>query len=1185
MVLSGLTSPNFPMDQEEKSQQLKNAIVALEAQRTILGDLVVEASISALQKEIASLRPAYIEERKLVSILFCDIVGSTRIAADRDPEVVLTIVNGALQEMNQAIEFFGGTVSRYMGDGILAIFGAPKAQERHAEQAIRAGLAIQDRMAVYADQLRQEHDLPNFQARVGINSGHVVGGVVGGEHGEYTVIGDAANLASRFEAAAPPGAVLVGESTYHLAGGERILDTEALVPIAVKGSLKAQRVYLVKRLHAFPKLIGAAQAPLTGRSSEMTTLQESFQRINEQQTLAFIQVIGPAGIGKTRLRREFTAWLESSPIPHHLYLARALTFSGSTPYALASSLLKAAMNIVDTDTLEQRRENLLAGWQEIGSLSEEHLHGLAALTAVNLEKNSLDDLDPQARRDVIFESFITFWQRQAEQSLLVLVLEDTHWADELSLDLLEKLADALRNTGLLLIFISRPARRQEGRYLTLKSRLDKAFLSPIILKELDLGQTGRLVKGLLAFNEVPLDLIRGIDDKAQGNPFFIEEIVNSLLEDGSLMNQDGAWVLTKDMAAVQVPDTIQGVLATRIDRLEQDDKQILQYAAIIGRSFAQKVLAGLFEREIEGPLESLRERDFIVKSGRMALEDDWDWLFRHVLVQEVAYESVLIEIRRKTHYRIALNLESIAQDRVDELAPTMAHHFQYGQQWDRAIFYLVQAAEHAAQMFALQDALSFFDRAIDLGEAHPREIPPNTLLDIFEKRGDARALAYEFDSAEVDFRICLAEARRAGDRKREQSLLVRLGFLFRTADRLEDAVEYLQAGLEVARRSADRRAVADTLYHIGTVAWTDGDIVAALRYQEEAVDICQQLELQDLVAVQALHGLAEAQTWVGNPRQAVENFQKSIQLARQIGDKSYESENLFMMAYACLNDSGIADYDLGLESVEQALEISRKARLDGHTAPALFVAGAIYGAIGDYKKGFEYINEAIAWSENLGVVRFKTVAYYSLAGLYRDINLFEKALDAGARGLKIAVDNQIEFNLNGLRASVAIDRLHLRDLSVEQELLSTLGLAQENGQGIHVLRCLEGLAEWAAAVEDWPLLLHYCRKMEEIAADGGQWGSAARAGKFRAVAFIAMGEFQTAENELKRVVKIANKIRGVRFISDVHAAMEQLYRAWGKEAQADEEAAQVVAIVEQIRANLQDAELQIGLPGNEPARA
>ena len=753
--------------------------------------------------------------------------------------------------MNLAVKSLGGTVARYMGDGILALFGAPKAQEHHAEQAVRAGLAIQERIKEYVDLLRDKRGLPDFKVRVGINSGRVVGGAVGGEQGEYTVIGDAVNMAARFESAAPPGGIPIGESTFQLASGERVFETQAWAPIEVKGSPRPQPVYQVLRALGLPRFRVASQAPLTGRSAEMSALQAGYQRVSSQRKPEIIRVLGPAGIGKSRLRQEFITWLDTQTAPPRVSLGSALTHTGSTPYALVSSLLNESLHIIEADTLEQPREKLETCWKAMGGLSAEQQHGLAALTSVELEDSKMEDLEPQARREVISESFISFWKGQSQQARLVIILEDTHWADTFSLDLVEELVNALPDAPLVLVFFTRPDPHQDARHAKLQAKLGEGSFSEPFLQELDPGDTHKLAQGLLASSDVPPDLIKAITTQVQGNPFFIEEIIHSLLEDGSLSSQNGGWKLIRDLTEIQVPDTVQGVLAACIDLLDPDDKQTLQHAAIIWRSFAQQDLAELLEGEIEETLEKLSERDFILGMGQANLMEDWEWPFHHIRVQEVAYESVLVEVRREIHCQIASYQEATARDRLDELSPTLALHFERGNIWNRAIFYLARAAERSARVFALPEAL----------------------------------------------------------------------------------------------------------------------------------------------------------------------------------------------------------------------------------------------------------------------------------------------------GLQIATDHGVGFYLLGLQAGLAIDRLHLGDLDIEQELLETYELTCQRSQGMHGLRCLEGLSELALASDELQAALDYSYKMGDIAEAGGMRETAARVRNYRDEAYIALGDFDAAENEIRLALKAANEIKRVRLQWDVHAALEKLYRA------------------------------------------
>jgi tetratricopeptide (TPR) repeat protein len=298
---------------------------------------------------------------------------------------------------------------------------------------------------------------------------------------------------------------------------------------------------------------------------------------------------------------------------------------------------------------------------------------------------------------------------------------------------------------------------------------------------------------------------------------------------------------------------------------------------------------------------------------------------------------------------------------------------------------------------------------------------------------------------------------------------------------------------------------------------------------------------------------------------------------RQVGDKSYESENLYMLAVSCLGDRGIGDFELARRSVNMALDISRTARMDGHTAPALLVAGNINGCTGDYQKGFDLLNEALAWSQNLAVIRFQTSIYFHLGYLYREINLYDKAQEADAVGLRIAKDHGVGYQVNGLRAGLAIDLLHLGDLDVEQELLETYERTRQQNQGMHGLLCLEGLTEWALATGELQAALDYSQRSEELAQAGGMRENLGRARKLKGEVLVAMGDFEAAEQELESAKRLADEIKGVRLGWTIRAALAKLYRAWGKDARANEHQTGASEIVARILKNLADNELKVGL--------
>ena len=568
---------------DEQITKLEEAIRAQKSLRDSLGNEVVNAMVEALREKLAGLRSSVAEERKLVTCLFCVLVGSTQMAAERDPEEVLQIIDGALREMSAAIQVYGGNVARYMGDGVLAFFGAPLALEDHAEQAILAGLDIQLRLAAYALDIKRRYELAQFQARDGINSGYVVAGHVAGAQGEYTVIGDTINVASRIESVAPPGGVLVGESTYRLAGGDTQFEAKALGEIPMKGQAEPLEVYQIQRRKdpVRSKTLAVARSPLTGRSSDLNELKRHFQDAVAHSQARVVAIVGDAGIGKTRIRHEFVDWLADSDPDALIWVGRGFSYTRQTPYALAGSLLRSALKISETDAVSQRREKLESGWVASKHLNTGHLHGLAAILALEYSDDSLSGLEPQAWRRAIFDAFSAFITSYARQGQLVLVFEDIHWSDDISIDSIEYLFHNASDTPLFGLMATRPPDSSTGGAPTIASRIAVGPYAEIQLRHLTPGQTSEMIQSLLASNSVAENIIDSIVRATQGNPFFIEEILSSLVEDGTLEAENGRWRLAGNEADIHVPDTVQGVLAARIDRLEPDLKSVLQHAAII----------------------------------------------------------------------------------------------------------------------------------------------------------------------------------------------------------------------------------------------------------------------------------------------------------------------------------------------------------------------------------------------------------------------------------------------------------------------------------------------------------------------------------------------------------------------------------------------------------------------------
>jgi len=1160
---------------EIQIEALRKAIEAQEELRPALGDAIVDETIAALREKIEALSPASTQERKLVTCLFCDVVGSTKMAASRDPEEVLGIIDSALQLMNEAVQDYGGTISRYTGDGVLALFGAPQAIEQHAERAIRAGLAIQEQMAGYAGEVEAGHGLAGFRVRVGINSGYVVAGRIAGGLGEYTVIGDAINVASRLEAAAPPGGILIGQSTYRLARAAEIFEVEAQEAVVVKEGDAPIAAYKVTGISAGRNQVGGAlaQATLIGREGELERLKEGLRATLDGKGLQINSVVGPAGSGKTRLGQEFRVWVKQRYPEAQIWLGRAFSYEQGTPFWLAGDLLRSAMAIDESDSARRRRTKLEKSVEQAGGLGVDNLHGLAAILAVDYENDSLAGLPDQSRRRAIFDAFAAYCGRQADINPLILILEDGHWIDDPSQDLLDHLIKSSAIATLFMLILSRPESQIIARQRYVWNELNHGRYTEIILRELSREQTGQLLNSLLDTDRVPDWLVSAVAERAQGNPFFVEEIVNTLIADGILHLEEGTWRMSGNEARFQVPGTVQEVLAARIDRLDPGTKSVLQHAAIIGRTFWQRLLADMLQSDVEQRLERLSELAFIHRLGRATLINDWEWSFRHVLVQEVAYESVLKETRRRIHGRVGDWLAGNGTDRSEQLAPTLARHYTLGERWEDAIRYLVIAGDRSRALFALDEALRFYDQAQALIADHPDSTTPDVSLDIGLKQGEARGQRGEFERAVVDLAGALELARQTGQGKREQEILVTMGMIYRRTDDYENALPLLREALAVARALKTPAAVADVLYHLGTVLWGQGQNWQAMNHHQEALAICQAEGLGGLVTVQALHGLGEAYWMDGRPDLAIDLYERSLDLAREMGDRSYEAENMLMISVASSVSEGVADLQRGRKIVLEAVAICRVAHLDWHLATALPMAGQLLREDGQYEAALIHFEEGIALCQALGAPRLQSIAMSEKARLYLDLNQWEMAEPLLSEALAIGEKGGHNLFTPRIAAYLALTRLRLGSRELEGRLAKITNAARKRGQGLHLLPCLEVRAEFHLAGGRYSAALEALAEPLALAERGNLRGAQAKALRQHGLARLAMGEEGGAAADLKQSLALAETVGSPIPIFDAHRALVQLYRAQGQESLVDKHANAGREIVAGLAENLSDQTL------------
>jgi class 3 adenylate cyclase len=715
-------------------EQLEKAIAALETQRAVLGDAVIETSLTALRMQLEELEAVgKSEQRKLATILFMDTVGSTRITHSLDPEVNLKIMGEALRLLSEPIEEHGGRVLKTMGDGLMAVFGVPTAHENDPDRAINAALRMLIVARRYATELKEQWQIPDYQVRLGISTGLIA---ISGSQGREELSGTTINLAARLEVAADPGTILISHGTYqHVRGA---FDLQILNPMTVKGFPDPVPVYrvLAAKPHAFHSRrrgVEGVETRMVGRDRELGALRDAYRTVIEEGEHHAVTVIGEAGIGKSRLLYEFENWVDLQlGSEKNLFRARAQPERRILPYAFLRDLFAFRFNIQDDDPAAVAREKIEAGFgQELRSdeLQAEYKNGPAL--HVEIRAHFIGHLlgydfhksrhlagilsDPQRLRDRALSYLEDYFRIVSASGPILLLLEDLHWADDSSLDVLLDLSLKMRSHPFLVVSATRPElfERRPNWYkgLTFHLRLDLQPLS-------DRESQSLAANVLQEAGNVPAVLLDLIVSNADGNPFYVEELVKMLVQQGMIIKGDKRWrIRAERLAELHVPPTLSGLLQARLDGLSGQERAALQQASIVGRNFWDDVLMFLSrqlnedqrDESFKETLVALQEKEIVFRREVSIFAGAIEYFFKHALFRQVAYESVLIKARRTYHSLVAEWLIEQSRERSGELIGLVAYHLEHAGRLEEALVYLRQAARQAAQLFAMVEALRFFD--------------------------------------------------------------------------------------------------------------------------------------------------------------------------------------------------------------------------------------------------------------------------------------------------------------------------------------------------------------------------------------------------------------------------------------------------------------------------------------------
>jgi predicted ATPase/class 3 adenylate cyclase len=840
-----------------------------------------------LAERILSSKSALEGERKQVTVLFVDVVESSLLAERLDPEDLHALMDRALRLMAEEVHRYEGTVNQFLGDGLMALFGAPVALEDHAVRAVQAALGILETMNGLSDEVRRERGV-EVRLRLGLNGGPVVVGRIGDDlRMDYTAVGDTTHLASRMQTLAEPGTILVTEATHKLVEGH--VRSEALGPVQVKGRSDPVSVFrIVGRRRRRTRLEISAEAGLTqlvGRARERDLLCDLLARVQSGQGQV-VGIVGEAGVGKSRLVHEFRksvkeealTWLEGHCVP----------YGQATPFLPILDVLSMNFQIEEGDNRLQIEEKLRSSVRRLDAGVHWVLPHLAELYGLPVEEESLRRLDPKDKRQRTFEAIRALTIAGSQRRPHVLVVEDLQWIDQTSEDYLAFLIESLARVPALLITMHRPGYAVRWT--------DKPYYTQIGLGLLTQAEVASMVRNLLGSEDFPADLAPRVFEKAEGNPLFVEEIVTSLRERGLLARHNGGYAWTGG-AVVEVPGTAQDIIRARLDRLDAPVKRTAQAAAAIGREFSLWLLRTVCElpHEVEGHLAALERAELIHQTRFFP---DSSYTFKHTLVQEVIYQSLLAQRRRELHGIIAAAIEQL-QDRPEEVAPLLAHHYERSERQERAVHYALAAGDRAAQqLYANAEAASYYERALAIAKAQaPSPDAERAQIDATLKLAGVEVIRKDLERERANLHTAAALAEKLDDRARLSKVFYWLGRIDYVLGNPQGATEHAKRSLEVAERLPDEALAAAPANLLGRACFLQGNIRdAAELLERSAVELLKLGNVNDAATSLAFTGIALAE--LGEFERASVLIDQGMRLAHENPNPFVEAAVVFFRGYA-----------------------------------------------------------------------------------------------------------------------------------------------------------------------------------------------------------------------------------------------------------------------------------------------
>ncbi|MCH8339461.1 MAG: AAA family ATPase [Chloroflexi bacterium] len=1104
-------------------------------------------------------------ERRVVTILFCDVKGSTAAAEQLDPEDWAEIMNGAFEHLIAPVYRYEGTLARLMGDAVLAFFGAPIAHEDDPERAVLAGLGIVEGIEPYREQVRERWDL-DFDVRVGINTGLVVVGEVGSDlRMEYTAMGDAVNLASRMEQTAQPGTIQVAEETYQRVAP--LFEFEPLGEIEVKGKQAPVLAYRAAGRKARPRRLRGIQglaAPLVGRAREMDALQESLQDLRQGRG-GIVFLIGEAGLGKSRMIDELRSafdlqgayWAES----------RGISYETNHPYGQFQQQLRLLWGLGEGDEAQLVRDRLTKVLADLPDAERGPAIQALELLLLGGSEPTGGGLEGETLKRQLFATSLVIWRTQMETAPTVLVFDDLHWADSASTELLTHLFQLTDSGPILFLCAFRSDRNAPSWQVKQAAEVD----FPHRYQEIELGplsdaSSKELVDELLMIAELPPKLHEVIQERAEGNPFFVEEVIRTLIDSGAVVHdEEGAhWTASIEVNELAIPDNLQSLLISRMDRLDGDVRRTLQLASVIGRSFYFRVLQSISHagEELDGHLSVLQRVELILEAAR---DPEREYAFRHALTQEAAYRSILRKERTSFHLQVGESLEQLFPERKSEFAPLLAHHFLQADD-DRGAEYSVVAGDEAFRMYALEAAVRHYQNALEISDS-------DSLKHVYTRLGRSHELLGDFDGAVNVYRSMAEVGRKQKDGEMELVALTQSASIFATPTPLhsqERARELSDEAIELAHRVQNHEAEARILWNRSNSEKFAGEAEIAVEYADRSLAIAEEYGLQEQQAF-TLNDIGASLMILGELERSREAAARSHEMWRKLDNKPMLADNLQVQAaYAYW----VGEFEQVMALAQEAYQMARAIDNLWGQSSALIWLSLAYADAGQFDQALEAQEECLRNSRQMGTLLPQLVMAPSLALTYGSLGEMKPAWESMESAF--LVDRNQFRNWWPFVWSCSA-RLHLLagDLPAARKASDQSYIEFKPVGSIHMSDGVFMADAEIALAEGRPE--HALERLDELlklAEQTGRRHDVPEALMFRALSLSALGKTEGAREDLQRAREQAEELGSGRILWRILLEQSRLEAADGNSPKAAELGTQAKAAVSGIIDSLSDPDLQ-----------